>query len=151
MLREQLNRTIAAQTLRTEALQTVTQIEELTKNMRRLRPYRRRAQMPTLSPAHAADAASLKAFISGTIERDVGKSERKIEKIQREFREFEEQLAFSAAEHLHQRQPEDLLAKTSGSFVVYQDSRQSTMPQSSLPPTNAGISPPTEPGYWQAR
>ena len=80
----------------------MNQIEELTKNMRRLKPYRKRAQASMLAPHPAtldkARGVSLKAILSGTIERDVGKSERKIEKIQREFREFEEQLAFTAAE-----------------------------------------------------
>ena len=46
-----------------------------------------------------ARKVKLKAELcSSSIERDVGQSERKIEKIQREFREFEEQLVFSAAE-----------------------------------------------------
>ena len=42
--REKLNRTIAAHSLRSEADRTMTQIEEFTKNMRRLKPYKRRAQ-----------------------------------------------------------------------------------------------------------
>lgn len=83
--RERLNRTIAAQSLHSEAHRTMTQIEELTKNMRRLKPYRKRAQASMLSPQPAvldnAKGVSLKAILSGTIERDVGKSERKIEKI----------------------------------------------------------------------
>lgn len=154
--REQLNRTIAAQTLRTEALQTMSQIEELTKNMRRLKPYRRRAQASMLSPAAtlagASGRSSLKAFISGTIERDVGKSERKIEKIQREFREFEEQLAFTAASQVKRAQPEDLLASTSGSFVVYQDEARPVLPASSMPPIQAGhIYQAEGAACWQGR
>lgn len=83
--RERLNRTMAAHSLHSEAHRTMTQIEELTKNMRRLKPYKRRAQASMLQPQPATldnpKRASLKARLSGTIERDVGKSERKIEKI----------------------------------------------------------------------
>ena len=88
--------------------------------------------------------------LSGTIERDVGKSERKIEKIQREFREFEEQLAFTAAEQLRHSAAEDLMASTSGSFVVYHgDSRESVLPSSSMPPIHArSVLDPSYPAQW---
>ena len=78
------NRTMAAQPRRKGAHEALTQIEELTKNMRRLKPYRKRAPaglspMPALSGAAASSA--LGGLMSRTIERDVGNSEKKIEKI----------------------------------------------------------------------
>lgn len=76
------------------SLDTKTQIEELTKNMRRLKPYRKRRGRAARVSATVTDKASLPGLDAIAPKVD------KLAKIQKEFLDFEKHLAKTAANSL---------------------------------------------------